>query len=298
MHAHAHAASRLGGGVRLILETAERVLVAGRAELVEEGREVAWAERYVRHQSDLAWVHGNYVCADTPNYNGHVFPLEDLQDAHKNIANKPLNLLHRSQQIVGNYVGAELLYPTKATDAALAEAASAPAVPYVDSIAVLYRYYFPETYQAIRKAHAEGTLYMSMECVPKSLTCLGNGDGSAGCQRVFDYRGRQHDSYCDHLNAPGAHKRMNKPLFTAGALVIPPARPGWKDADVTEMSQLLAEIGDTELEAAYQQVSGELPHLDPKDWESMMGRVVQAAAGQRADLTTLDDAIARGGSRS
>lgn len=264
----------------IIVEGPQKVMLGGRAEVIEDDRELAWAEKYVRRSSDLAWVQGNFVCADTANYNGHVFPLEDLREAHKDIQHKPLNLLHRSQQIVGVFVGSELLYPTRAADAAPAEAASAPPVPYVEALAAFYRYYFPETYQAVRASHAEGSLFFSMECVPKSLTCMGTQGGGAGCGREFDYRGRQHDSYCDHLNGKGAVKRMNKPRFTAGALVIPPAKPGWKDADVTALSQLLED--SVVAEAAYEQIAAETPHLTPLQWETLMATLVLSAEGRPA----------------
>lgn len=263
----------------ITLEGPRGVAIMGQAAVIDETRELAWAERSVRFAPDIAWVQGNFVCADTPNYNGHIFPLEDLKTAHTAIANRPLNLLHQHDRIVGVYTDSELLYPTSATGAsAEAEAAAAPTVPYVDTVAAFYKFYFPETFKAVQQAHSRGNLYMSMECVPKTLTCAGNGDGSPGCGRDFAYKGRSSDTYCSHLNEPGAHKIMNKPRFTAGALVLPPSRPGWKDADVTQLGKLMDDsLHGFEIEAAYEQIAGQAPHLGVTQWEQLMSSLVTIA---------------------
>lgn len=263
----------------ITLEGPRGLAIMGRASLVEEDRELAWAERFVRPAPDLAWVLGNFVCADTPNYNGHIFPLEDLKASYPAIANRPLNLVHNHHQIVGVFAGAELVYPTTmSATAPPAEAASAPQVPYVEAVAAFYKFYFPDTFNVVKDAHAQGNLFFSMEAVPKTLTCAGNGDGSTGCGREFAYKGRLDESYCDHLREPGAHRVMNKPRFTAGALVLPPSRPGWKDADITELSRLMDHhlYGD-ELEMALEQGATEFSNLSAQQWEEAMASLVSLA---------------------
>lgn len=157
----------------IALETRRGLLIAGRAELVAEDREVAWAETQIKAAPDLAWITGNFVCADTPNYNGHIFPLEDLRTAHTEIPYRPLNLMHRGQSIVGVFVGTQLQYPTQAEQPVAAEAAASPQVPFVDSLSAFYKFYFPDTYKEVQKAHAEGHLALCVDDDTEIMTVDG-----------------------------------------------------------------------------------------------------------------------------
>src|SRR5438477_5289198 len=265
----------------VLLEGTRGFYLGSAAAVVEEGREFAWAERFVRSAPDLKWIQGNFVQADEANGNGHIFALDELRTAHTTIVHKPLNLLHREHAIQGVYVGSELLEPG-------GEGAGAGVMtPHVETIAAYYRYYFPDVFRdVIEPAHKEGSLFQSMECRPQSLVCRGRGE-DPGCGREYAYAGRQHESYCDHLNQPGARKVLRQPHFTAGGLIVPPARPGWRRADVTELSRLESGADSAlaqwmkhsieEVEMAYQQIATEFPHLEPKDWEHMMAAVMAGA---------------------
>lgn len=247
----------------VIVEGRQGLYLAGRASLVEDSREIAWAEQHVRHDPDLKWVLGNYVEADNANSNGHIFPLEDLKDAQGTISNKPLNMLHQERRIVGHYVGAEMLYPTEGSTS----------YPYVEALAAFYRYYFPDEYEVVEAAHKEGALFFSMEAAPQELACA-----AEGCGLTFAYRGRKHDSYCAHLQEPVARRRLIKPHFKGGALIIPPIRPGWTNADVKELSALVER--DVEMaEHVYEQVKDAAPHLEARIWEALMGLILEEAAG-------------------
>lgn len=246
----------------VLIENEGGILVGGRAILLDDARECAWAEKYVRHDPDLKWVLGNYVEADNANDNGHIFPLDDLKASQATIFNKPLNMLHQYRRIVGNFAGAELLYPME-------QDAKASTKPYVEALAAFYRYYFPEEYKAIEEAHAEGSLFYSMEAVPKTLTCA-----EPGCDLEFAYRGRIHDSYCAHLQEPVARRKLNRPHFKGGAIIIPPVSPGWSGADIKELSELMAQPA---AEAVYEACKEAAPHLSSQEWESVMFQFLAGA---------------------
>ncbi len=113
----------------------------------------------------------------------------------------------------------------------------------------------------VQKAHKEGTLCCSMEAVPESLTCF-------ECKATSPFKGRQHESYCDHLNSsPIAPKVLNKPHFSAGAIIIPPIRPGWSGAGVTEMAELIL--------AEEERVVANALVPEAQAWQSMMDMVVE-----------------------
>ena len=255
----------------IVLERQSSYTLADQAWLVEEDRELAWAEKHVVRNPAFKWVLGKFVQTDQANQNGHVFDLEEMKTAKDSVLHAPMNMLHRPKQIVGTYVATEMIYPTGADAQSAAEAAglAVETTPYLEALAAFWRYYFPEEYDMVERAHSTGNLFFSMECVPEKLRCELDG-----CGREFDYKGRQDPSYCDHLNQPRSRKLMMHPHFTAGALIIPPARPGWRNADVKE----LAMATDEERQALYDQISEAAPHLDAKAWEGLMERLMAADA--------------------
>jgi hypothetical protein len=284
-----------------MIESARALHLGGRAVLLDAGdRECAWAEKWIRHDPDLKWILGNYVEADNANSNGHIFPLEDLKANSETIGHKPLNMLHEPHKIVGHYAAIEMLYPMDSAAKAPAashrtckgcgahmakdagkcqscgkgwEAADADPKPYVEALSAFYRYYFPEEYSAVEKAHREGSLFYSMEAVPKTLTCA----AADGCGQEFAYKGRIHESYCAHLHEPVAMRRLNQPHFKGGAIIIPPVSPGWKGADIKELSALIEASGD-DAERLYEGFKSEAPHLSPAQWEAAMAALLKLAA--------------------
>lgn len=69
---------------------------------------------------------------------------------------------------------------------------------------------------------------------------------------------------------------MNDPHFVGGALVIPPAKPAWREAKVSDLATLKAQ-NTAEAEATYAAVKNTFPHLDPEKWESMMALILTAS---------------------
>lgn len=258
----------------IVVEHKNKLILGAQAFIVgEDDREIAWAEKHVRKDNDLRWILGNFVEADRANSNGHIFPLDDLKAAVETIPNKPLNMLHRMQRNVGTFVAAELLHPEMKADAGNA---------YIEALAAFWRSIFPEEAYVIEAAHKDGSLFYSMECMPETLTC------ADGCGQTFAYMGPVHDSYCDHLKKSRvAAKVLNKPHFNGGALIVPPVQPGWKRADITELSNLIEENLE-EAEALYEAIKNEFSHLEPNQWEQMMSIVMAFHARGLSDLIPED----------
>jgi hypothetical protein len=259
----------------IIVEGKKSVFLGAQAFLLDDSREVAWAEKHIMKHPTIRHLVGRYVEADNANSNGHIFDLKELEVAQKLIANTPLNMLHRPHYIVGHYIAAELVYPTD-------QAGEGQSNPYIEALSAFYRYYFPEEFDEVETAHKNGTLFYSMECVPKSVTC------AAVCGQEFAYDGRQSPTYCDHLNQPGAKKRLNTPQFTGGAIIIPPIKPGWKRADITEVSALLAEHA-VEAERLYDELKVELPNAAAQQWEAAVAQLLALAEAESAkDFSSSD----------
>jgi hypothetical protein len=278
-----------------------RFVICSAAALLEPGDKLqAWAERHVRQDPDIRWVLGNYVEANQANSNGHIFPLDDLVTAQATLEAKPLNMMHREHYIVGAFAGAQLLnsdgteynhaearqlaaaaststtvmLPThppqhttwNSTNAVLAQAQQPP---YVEALAALWHTRFPEEYYNIRRAHADGTLFFSMEAIPEEVSC-------PTCAHRAAYAGVEHDTYCTHMQGAVGPKQLHKPTFNGGAIIIPPVKPGWSRADITAISKLVTERPD-EADGFYEQAKETAPHLDTTAWEQMMATLLLQA---------------------
>jgi hypothetical protein len=242
----------------------DRVIQIHNASLVAaDGICRAWAERHVRTDPFVRWIVGNYVEADHPNSNGHIFPLKDLQEAYPSLIGKPLNMMHRQHYIVGAFAGAALV-DEDGNDVGAVAASEASVT--MEAVAGFWHKLFNEELYSIERAHADGNLYFSMESVPSEVSC-------PSCETVAPYGGSQSESYCEHMNAAGSPMRLHDPTFCGGAIIIPPVKPGWKRADVTAISRYVSEQTDH----LRDQVEQESPHLGPSKWDRAMTEIMELA---------------------
>jgi hypothetical protein len=237
-----------------------------------------WASQHIIANPAIRWIVGKYVEADNANSNGQQWSLEDLRQSQSSIRHTPMNLAHKSRNIVGTFVASEMIYPDYAD-----------ANPYIETLGAFWKYYFPEELAMVETAYQMDALYQSMECISESVTCAGPN----GCGQTFDYAGPMSESYCEHILSRESSRQLNKPLFLAGALIYPPERPGWKNASVNELSQISSLISDEAKHDLIKSIAQESPTLSPKEWEFMMFRILEQTfsdASQENDISrSLDD---------
>lgn len=266
----------------VLAESATSFLIGAQAVLLEDDREVAnsWASKHVTPNPALKWILGKYVEADRANSNKQFWSLGDLQMAQPTVDHAPLNILHRAQHIVGAFTNTEMIYPKNAEESAEENITR----PYIEALAAYWKYYFPKELEIVEHAHNQGALFFSMECVSQSVTCA----GEFGCGEEYAFVGPRDDSYCAHLNARSSIVQLNKPHFLAGALIVPPAAPGWKGANIKEISEIYK--GQEEvLHSVYEQMKAELSHLSPSDWEEMMAALLLQAKDMPWDPKKKED---------
>lgn len=263
-----------------LIRTKTGFRVPGRLELLGEkdGVLTAWAERHVTVDPNFRWLLGNFVEADRANQNGHIFVLDELRAAVPTLHLKALNVLHREQHCIGAFASGQLVKPDgtelkadEVTDDDQLEAAEA--FPIMESLAAMWVRRFPDEFLAIRGAHAEGSLWYSHETTPSEVSC-------PVCEHRTAFAGINDESYCEHMNASMvAPMRLHEPVFAGGAVVIPPARPGWNRADMKKISALLKAEPEA-AEELYASLEEDLPALEAKTWEHMMEQILLDAAGQ------------------
>lgn len=224
------------------------------AVIVDDEKDTAsaWASDHIVFNPNYKWIVGNYVEADSANSNGQFWKYDDLVLKGASVNHAPMNIGHDISNIVGAYVASEMVYPASKDDA-----------PFIETLSAFWKFYFPEEYSEVEGAFKEGTLYQSMECVADSLTCVGTDDA---CGETFDYAG-PFGPYCEHIRDRSAFRQFNNPNFTGGGLIIPPDKPGWRKAEIKEVSKMISENASDVL---FEQIVEDSPHLDSGQWESLM----------------------------
>lgn len=261
----------------LLIEGPRSYHLAAPMQLVDEGHDklTAWAaaREHIKIRPDTAWLMGHFVEADRLNENGYLFGLEDLIQAHPTVVHRPLNMGHHEHHNIGTFVATELLFPANVP-------ASADGVmdkPYVEALASMWKNVYVAEHLAIVGAQRLGASYFSMEAVPASLTCLFTENG-VECGQTFPFDGLWSPTYCQHMQDDlRSPKKLNDPRFIGGAVIIPPLKPGWRQADLAEVAanELVRRHGE-QAEAIYAHMASESGHLDDDVLEQMMVELLRA----------------------
>lgn len=243
-------------------------IITARATLLDEGGPLkAWVERVVRKDPDIRWIVGNYVEADLANDNGHIFPKRDLFTAQHTVAGKPLNMLHRDHYIVGSFAGAQMLTSEGQVISDVGEK-SAYNGDYVEAVAGMWHTRFPEEYFNIQRAHKEGSLFFSMEAVPEEVSC-------PDCDHRVVFAGTDSETYCAHMRGATGPKILHNPVFAGGAIIIPPARPGWSRADVKDITASMSKWNQAP--PLFEALTSQATHLDQATVEQLMAQIMLLA---------------------
>ncbi len=197
-------------------ETNGHVYLTAPAELVSQMATDVDREVAISAEDAFMYLSGRFVQADKPNLNGAMWTSGDLELAQSTIANGPLNWLHEERHIIGTI-----------TDASFAREAAGHGNHIVAGAAV-WRYLWPSEAAVIEQASMNRSLWFSMECVSKTVTCMGCGESYA-----FEKAMREPASLCSHIRDRTHVRRFDQPTFLGGAVIVPPVKPGWGQADAS-----------------------------------------------------------------
>ncbi len=250
-----------------VCEGRRSIYLGAQAQLITQEREIAsdWAVDKITINPANAWILGKFVEADRANNNGQYFALNDLEIGKPSIDHAPMNINHAAHEIVGAFTASELVFPVGEN--------AADENPFIESLGVFWRYYFEDAYRLVQKAHSEGSLFYSMECVPEYVSTVGGTDDS----QMYEYAGRTSPTYPDELNKREVPMRLGKPHFVGGALIIPPVKPGWSGANTGLVAGYMEECWQ-EAERAYEGIKSATPHLDAQVWLAAMAELIMMDA--------------------
>lgn len=196
---------------------------SGRTVITGPIREVAMVNQ------GFTYLKGRFVEADSPNSNGALWTTGDLQLGQSTVAGGPLNWLHDENHVIGSFLDGALVSGRE--DAAVGN--------HIVSTAAVWRFLFPKEADTIERAAADHQLFFSMECISKEVACI-DTPGRPGCGEHFSYADYDSGRACAHLRERSSVRRFVDPIFLGGAIIVPPIRPGWANAEAGVVRQAAA----------------------------------------------------------
>jgi hypothetical protein len=226
----------------------------------------------------IQWIAGDFVEAENPNSNTQYWTAGDLELAEYSIKYAPLNMVHKFRQPIGFYAATKTVKLEKDAAAKLAASQDAGSLK-IQALSGLWTHIFPFESAQVEAANEAGLLFYSMECRGTHLTCgTDESKGLKGCGQTFDYM--QVDSHCEHLLERSSVRHIVNPTFRGGAIIVPPVRPGWKNAKASILEEAVMQEAAAfaeQNEKAYNQLTTDGVELSAAAWEQLMALAVQSA---------------------
>lgn len=130
--------------------------------------------------------------------------------------------------MIGTLAEAAFVDPPETADDAFSQ-------PHIAVVAPMWKWLFPEEADVIEMASEAGKFRYSMECISKAVECVGEGGCGAKAEYADYVQGGPNS--CQHMRERSATRRFVDPTFLGSAVIVPPVRPGWSDANASVLQQ-------------------------------------------------------------
>ncbi len=187
-------------------------LVAPVAPLTPADGEIehfAFAEQLKKSapNENLLWLRGNYVEAEKPNANGHVWTAGELSIKSLTPMFMPVTVMHDPRTAVGLIAEAGLRVPEK-DDVPRAR---------IETAMALWQHRWPDVCEEAMVNYKAGSLMQSMECRSPWYTCAECGESFA---KLPD--GAERKNWCPHMKASDGHgaRILGDVTFTGTGLIF------------------------------------------------------------------------------
>jgi hypothetical protein len=228
----------------------------------------------------IQWIAGDFVEADNANSNTQFWTAGDLELAEYTIRYAPLNMVHKFRTPIGFYAATKnVKLDREEAKLKLAKPEEKAGSMKIQALSGLWTHIFPFEAAQAEAADEAGLLFYSMECRGTHLTCATDESKNLiGCGKTFDYM--QLDTHCEHLLERSSVRHIVNPTFRGGALIVPPVRPGWKNASASVLSEAVMQEAAAfaeQNEEQYKALNAAGADLTATAWESLMAMVVSSA---------------------
>lgn len=217
----------------------------------------------------IQWIAGDFVEGDNPNSNKQFWTAGDLSMAEYSIRYAPLNMVHKFREPVGFFAATNTVSLRKAGD----KAEEGQGSMKIQALSGLWTHLFPFEAAQVEAADAEGLLFYSMECRGTHLICAGDN----GCGATFEYGDPK--THCEHLLDRSSIRHIVNPTFRGGALIVPPVKPGWKQANASILQDSLMQEAAAFAEQTqdqYTSIAASGRDITASGWEQLMAMVLAA----------------------
>jgi len=260
----------------IVLDRPQGTYLIGRASIVRRNFDVDIAadvtgDWKIEDSSPfITWVSGNYVESDKANENGQMWTTGDLQLAEYSIRYAPLNMVHKYRTPVGFFAATRTI-PIQDT---VSDDGPENGRLKIQALGGIWSHLFAFETAQVEAADAIGALFYSQECRGTHLHCAGPN----GCDQTFEYSAVQ--THCEHLMGRTSYRHIINPTFRGGALIIPPVKPGWKEASASIIGDVVLQEAASwaeKNEEQYNSLRADGVDLTPSAWEQLMAMVIQAS---------------------
>lgn len=225
----------------------------------------------------IQWIAGDFVEADNANENTQFWTAGDLELAEYTIRYAPLNMVHKFRQPIGFYAATKTVkLDREEAGLTLVKPEEKAGSMKIQALSGLWTHIFPFEAAQAEAADDAGLLFYSMECRGTHLTCgTDEAKGLQGCGKTFDYM--EIDTHCEHLLERSSVRHIVSPTFRGGALIVPPVRPGWKNASASVLTSAVMQEAAAfaeQNEQQYNALNAGDGDLTASAWEHLMAQVV------------------------
>jgi hypothetical protein len=224
----------------------------------------------------VQWIAGDFVEADNANSNTQFWTAGDLELAEYTIRYSPLNMVHKFRTPIGFFAATKNVKLDREEAKVLDKVAEQAGSMKIQALSGLWTHIFPFEAAQAEAADEAGLLFYSMECRGTHLTCgTDESKNLIGCGQTFDYM--QVDTHCEHLQERSSVRHIVNPTFRGGALIVPPVRPGWKNASASILTDAVMQEAASyaeQNEEQYKALNAAGSELTATAWETIMAQVV------------------------
>lgn len=195
-----------------VFERGDRIYIVAPVSPFEPGEneieEFAFSQELKKQapNPNFLWLRGNYVEADNPNRNGHMWTAGELQMKSLTPMYCPVTVMHDPATAVGLIAEASLKTPEQ------------DGVPRarIETALAIWAHRFPDIAEEIGHNYEAGMLMQSMECQAPYYEC---GECGQVFQKLPD--GAEQANWCGHLaETPNASRILRGVTFTGTGLIF------------------------------------------------------------------------------
>jgi hypothetical protein len=160
------------------------------------------------------------------------------------VVNGPLNWLHEARHIIGTLAKADYVDPARPQARPTQQGDPAAHQPHITATAAIWKWIYPDEAYVVQQASDQNSSGTPWSASPRRS----NAPGPKRLRQHHQLRRYMAGAACEHVTQRASVRQFVNPVFLGGAVIVPPTRPGWAEADASVMN-----TANLAAEAAFEQ---------------------------------------------